>query len=128
MLDKIPEPYDTMLDTLSTEEIIQLADKLKGKEYYFRQYEYEQSEIFELLKSCIDHQKADIVYRLFIGNKIYFPNIRTDKLNAVQREYNGYNAMQLSTKYGYSERHIRRIARNTNKFNSSVADRQLRLF
>jgi len=51
--------------------------------------------------------------RIFGGTSIYVPSIRTILGKCIEEEikfrYNGSNVRELSRKYGYGERHIRKL-------------------
>lgn len=57
-------------------------------------------------------ENALIIFRLFHGTQISFPNRLFSKEythQAIRKEYNGKNVPQLARKYNYSERSIWRI-------------------
>ncbi|MFC4805751.1 Mor transcription activator family protein [Filifactor villosus] len=68
------------------------------------------------------------IEQMWRGRQIYFPFLehvcRENIKEKILEEYNGYNATELAVKYGYSERHIRRLCENK----SVVLDGQLNLF
>lgn len=68
------------------------------------------------------------VERMWRGRQIYFPFLehvcRENLREKILKEFNGYNAAELASKYGYSERHIRRLCEKGNV----VLEGQISLF
>lgn len=59
-----------------------------------------------------------IIFKLFHGTQISFPNRLFSKEythQAIRNEYNGKNVPQLAQKYNYSERSIWRILKSVKK-------------
>lgn len=73
------------------------------------------------------------VEQLFHGRQIYFPFLEyvcRDRVHEkIIEECNGYNFVELARKYGYSERHIRRICEEKlEKEKLKPLDGQLNMF
>lgn len=71
--------------------------------------------------------------KMFRGRQVYFPFLehicRERNKEKIVQEYNGYNVTELALKYGYSERHIRRLcADKIEKETFSPLDGQLDMF
>lgn len=70
------------------------------------------NEVYRDIANEIGIENAVVIYRLFHGSQISFPNRLFSKEythKAIVKEYNGKNAIQLAQKYNYSERSIWRI-------------------
>ncbi len=70
------------------------------------------NEVYRELADEIGIENTIIVFNLFRGTQISFPNRLFSKEythESIIKEYNGKNALQLAQKYNYSERSIWRI-------------------
>lgn len=70
------------------------------------------NEVYREIADEIGIENAVAIYRLFHGTQISFPARLFSKEythEAIIKEYNGKNALQLAQKYNYSERSIWRI-------------------
>jgi len=73
------------------------------------------NEIYRELADEIGLENTLVVYRLFHGCQISFPDRLFSKEyihKAILEEYNGSNAAQLAQKYNYSQRSIWRILKS----------------
>lgn len=73
------------------------------------------NEIYRELADEIGIENTIIVFNLFRGTQISFPNRLFSKEythESIIKEYNGKNALQLAQKYNYSERSIWRILKS----------------
>lgn len=76
------------------------------------------NDVYKDIASEIGLENTLIIFRLFHGTQISFPNRLLSKEfihRAVRNEYNGSNISQLAQKYNYSERSIRRILKSEEK-------------
>ncbi len=76
------------------------------------------NDIYREIAGEIGIEKTIAVFELFHGTQISFPNrlfSREYIYKAIQKEYNGKNALQLAKKYNYSERTIWRIVKASKK-------------
>lgn len=70
------------------------------------------NEVYREIADEIGIEKTIIIFNLFHGTQISFPNRLFSKEythKAILKEYNGKNVPQLAQKYNYSERSIWRI-------------------
>lgn len=70
------------------------------------------NDVYRDIASEIGLENTLIIFKLFHGTQISFPNKLFSKEythNAIIGEYNGKNVPQLAQKYNYSERSIWRI-------------------
>ena len=70
------------------------------------------NDVYRDIASEIGLENTLIIFKLFHGTQISFPNKLFSKEythNAIISEYNGENVPQLAQKYNYSERSIWRI-------------------
>jgi Mor family transcriptional regulator len=70
------------------------------------------NEVYREIADEIGIEKTIIIFNLFHGTQISFPNRLFSKEythKAIIKEYNGKNVPQLAQKYNYSERSIWRI-------------------
>lgn len=70
------------------------------------------NEVYKDIADEMGVENALIIYRLFRGTQISFPNRLFSKdyiHKAIISEYNGKNTSQLAQKYNYSERSVQRI-------------------
>ncbi len=73
------------------------------------------NEVYRDIADEIGIENAVVIYRLFHGTQVSFPNRLFSKEyihETIIREYNGENIPQLAQKYNYSERSIWRILKN----------------
>lgn len=76
------------------------------------------NDIYRDIADEIGIENTLVIYRLFHGTQISFPNRLFSKEythQAIINEYNGNNVPQLAQKYNYSERSIWRILKNKSK-------------
>ncbi len=74
------------------------------------------NDVYRDIAEEIGIENTLVIYRLFHGTQISFPNRLFSKEyihNAIVSEYDGNNISQLARKYNYSERSIRRILKAT---------------
>ncbi len=72
----------------------------------------ELNEVYRDIANEIGLENAIVIFRLFHGTQVSFPNRLFSKEythTAIIREYTGNNVSQLAQKYNYSERTIWRI-------------------
>lgn len=70
------------------------------------------NDVYREIANEIGIEKTMIIFNLFHGTQISFPNRLFSKEythKAILKEYNGKNVLQLAQKYNYSERNIWRI-------------------
>lgn len=70
------------------------------------------NDVYREIADEIGIENAIVIYKLFRGTQVSFPNRLFSKEyvhNAIIDEYDGENLPQLAQKYNYSERSIRRI-------------------
>lgn len=73
------------------------------------------NDIYKDIANEIGLENTLIIFKLFHGTQISFPNRLFSKeytYKAIITEYNGENISQLAQKYNYSERTIWRILKN----------------
>lgn len=70
------------------------------------------NEVYQDIANEIGVENAIVIYNLFHGTQVSFPNRLFSKEyihKAIVDEYNGNNVTQLAQKYNYSERSVWRI-------------------
>ena len=73
------------------------------------------NDVYRDIADEIGIENTIAIYRLFHGTQITFPSRLFSKEyihDAIIKEYNGKNALQLAQKYNYSERSIWRILKS----------------
>ena len=73
------------------------------------------NDVYRDIADEIGIENTIAIYRLFHGTQITFPSRLFSKeyiYDAIIKEYNGKNALQLAQKYNYSERTIWRILKS----------------
>jgi len=73
------------------------------------------NDVYRDIADEIGIENALVIYKLFRGTQISFPNRLFSKEythKAIINEYNGNNVPQLAQKYNYSERSIWRILKS----------------
>lgn len=73
------------------------------------------NDVYRDIADEIGIENTIAIYRLFHGTQISFPSRLFSKEyihDAIIKEYNGKNALQLAQKYNYSERTIWRILKS----------------
>lgn len=73
------------------------------------------NDVYRDIADEIGIENTIAIYRLFHGTQITFPSRLFSKKyihDAIIKEYNGKNALQLAQKYNYSERTIWRILKS----------------
>lgn len=73
------------------------------------------NEVYREIADEIGFEKTVVIFNLFHGTQVSFPNRLFSKEHihkAIIKEYNGKNVLQLAQKYNYSERSIWRIIKS----------------
>ncbi len=73
------------------------------------------NEVYREIANEIGIEKTFVIFNLFHGTQVSFPNRLFSKEyihNSIINEYNGDNVSQLAQKYNYSERSIWRILKS----------------
>ena len=73
------------------------------------------NDVYKTIADEIGIENTIAIYRLFHGAQISFPSRLFSKEyihDAILKEYNGANILQLAQKYNYSERSIWRILKS----------------
>ena len=73
------------------------------------------NEVYREIADEIGIEKTVVIFNLFHGTQVSFPNRLFSKEHihkAIIKEYNGKNVLQLAQKYSYSERSIWRIIKS----------------
>ena len=76
------------------------------------------NEVYREIADELGIETALVIFRMFRGTQVSFPNRLFSKeyvRRAVCREYNGTNVRQLAKKYNYSERSVWRILKEENE-------------
>lgn len=93
-------------------------DERFGKEWSMNFLSDDLSDLNEVYREIADEigiENTIVIYNLFRGTQVSFPNRFFTKeytYKAIIKEYNGKNAFQLAQKYNYSERSIWRIIKS----------------
>lgn len=89
---------------------------LKAQEVQLLKNNYEGlNEVYKDMALEIGIEKTLIIYKMFHGTQVSFPNQLFTKEylhRMILEEYNGNNASELAKKFNYSERSIWRIIRS----------------
>ena len=109
----LSEPYDRLFDFLDLGDIIRVEQAYGGRQINFRRGCEDAKTEYPDLFLALGTDKAMKVIKTFGDMRIYFPTLRQSALDKIKRhiiaEFDGYNHLTLARKYGYTERHIRRI-------------------
>lgn len=117
----LKEPYDILTEELELEDIQKLQQTFNGEQCSFPKKikNKEGCEIYQRLLNCLGEKKAIFVMKQYSGSNIYFSNIeqgfKEKKRKLIIKEFDGYNYRVLAKKYSCSERHIRRIIKDSLK-------------
>ncbi len=131
--EDLREPYDIMTEFLEMDEIIRVAKAYAGRQVRFRRDYNDVRKDYPELTAMIGAKNAEIFIRLFSGSVgVYFPELRHNCAEKIKKliisEYTGYNLLTLARKYGYTERHLRRLIEGKVRRHSCVDENQLTLF
>lgn len=120
VIDKseLGEPYASM-DFLNIGEIHSIEKKFRGEQIRFKKNCGSIMEEYREFVKIIGKEKTVMLVKMFSGEPVYFPKIKRTCLQKVWQlikdDFDGSNYKKLSKKYGYCERHIRRIVKNTRR-------------
>ncbi len=110
--EDLGEPYASMY-FLDISEICRIEQCFKGRQIAFRRHFKDVKKAYPELCLILGEDKARITAKMFSGEIVYFPEIKracAEKVRKlIKEQFDGHNLSELSKKYGYSERHIRRI-------------------
>ncbi len=76
------------------------------------------NDIYKEIVNTLGVEAAIKIFNMYKGQQVTFPvHLYSTKRikNSIVCEYNGYNIKELSKKYDYSEKTIRRIIKDINK-------------
>lgn len=127
----LQEPYGTLTEYLTIEDIFKLEAELKGRQILFRKGKVDVETEYPRLVLVLGKEKALRVINLYSGSLIYFPEIRAscrEKIKSlILEQFTGYNYTELARRYGYSERYIRKLVENKARYIKNVYDNQISL-
>lgn len=130
--EDLGEPYGRLSFILNLDEIIKLEQEYGGRQVRFEITCEDAKTEYPELVALLGAVKAFQVIKGLGGERTYFPELKrscVDKIKSlIISEYNGYNYLQLARKYGYTERHIRRIVAEKGRQRKKVDENQLSLF
>ena len=131
--ENLNDPYDRLSDFLDLSDIIKLEQEYRGRRIQFRRDCEDVKTEYPELSAMLGIQKASLVINALGDMRIYFHSLRKNTLDTIRsqiiKEFNGYNYCELSKRFGYTERHIRRIISDAGMVRSKNLDnRQLSLF
>jgi len=126
----LKEPYDRLVDILELDDILKLEQLYGGRQMKLKRHCADVMTEYPDLVKMLGMVKSKNVLRALGGDWVYFPAIKRSALDTIKKaiaaDYNGYNLSTVARKYGYTERHIRRIL-GGGKVRSHVLDNQLSL-
>ena len=107
------DPYDRLADFLELEDIVKLEQLYNGQTIRLKRNTSDIKADYPLLHEILGDRKSRQVIQMLGDIWIYYPTIKRNVGGKIKdlilQENNGYNQVDLSRKYGYTERHIRRI-------------------
>jgi hypothetical protein len=107
------EPYVRLSEFLELDELVKVEQTYGGRQIKFKRGCSDISGEYPELTSMLGMEKAARFINAIGDIWIYFPKLRRsafDKIKAsIINDFKGYNYHRLAQKYGYTERHIRRI-------------------
>lgn len=125
------EPYDRLSDFLDLDDIVKVEQAYSGRQLKFKRDRDDKDGELSKLKTLLGTEKAEKFVMMLGGMWIYFPKLRRsafDKIKtSIKQEFRGHNYYQLAVKYGYTERHIRRIVADEGKSNK-IHENQMSIF
>lgn len=111
------EPYASM-DFLEIDEICRIESYFKGRQIAFKKCI---DDIDDMEKTypeiclILGKEKARKLAKTFSGETVYFPEMKRACSGKVRQlileQFDGNNYSEIARKYGYSERHIRKIVK-----------------
>lgn len=127
----LSEPYDRLSDFLTLDEIIRLEQEYGGRQMKFKKSCQDIEKEYPELTIMLGRTKALRVMKMLGGVWTYFPELKRSCLDKIKgliiSEFDGYNYLQLAKKYGYTDRHIRRMLDGKGK-RPKIDENQLSLF
>ena len=121
------EPYDRLMEFLSFGDVFKLEEVYGGRQILFKRNSDDVAEDYPDLVKFLGMEKAEKTIEEFNGTYVYFPSIKrcalTKVYGALREEFDGYNHVRLAKKYGYTERHVRRIVGAVRKRTGSAKTR-----
>lgn len=125
------EPYDRLSEFLELDDIIKLEQEFGGRSVRFRRGCKDVAVEYPELTLILGSEKAGIIIKVLGDICVYFPTLKRNALDKIKllinADFNGYNYYQLAKKYGYTERHIRRILSGHGK-TTELDERQMSIF
>ena len=107
------EPYDRLSDFLDLDDIVKLEQGYGGRQLKFKRNCQDIKTEYPELIAMLGAKKALKFVQTMGDMWVYFPKLRRSAFKTIEamiiKEFNGYNYARLAFKYGYTERHIRRI-------------------
>lgn len=108
------EPYAS-LNFLDMDEICRIENYFKGRQIAFKKCINDMEKAYPEICLILGEKKARKIAKTFSGETVYFPEMKracSEKVRQlILEQFDGNNYGELARKYGYSERHIRRIVK-----------------
>jgi len=109
------DTYYRIADLIGVDDAIRLSEAFAGQEVRFSKVYREDnidSDYSELI-DCIGKSNTIKMIKAFGGESVYFTStkrmLKKQIHDEIRKRYTGYNDSDLSKKFGYTQRHIRRI-------------------
>lgn len=120
VLEDIEDPYCVLLDDFTLDEIISISYVLQGFEVYFSpQVKPQENKYFRVVSSTVGEKKAETFFKLYPRGTVYFKKFRNCIGSRIKemivQEFNGYNNVELSVRYGLSVKYINEIIKSYEK-------------
>jgi hypothetical protein len=93
-------------------------DETEERISVMRQERLFKGEVFDEIKDLIGEEPANLIVGYFAGSNIYVPKsvVTQERYRCIRKEFkSGATYLELATKYGYTETHIRRIVHRRGK-------------
>lgn len=111
--EDLGKPYLRLAGFLNIAEISLLAENYGGRQIRFNKPAEIILDGHPELIAMFGEEKARKIIAAFHGGKYYFPQLRRNcrgkVIAAIKKEFTGCNYSELAAKYGYTDRHIRRL-------------------
>jgi len=129
--EDLGEPYDRLSDFLDLGDILKLEQTYGGRQLKLKRDCADITKDYPELANMLGLEKARKVILALGGMWMYFPTIRRSGIGkiraAIVADFNGGNHATLAKKYGYTERHVRRILGGDNNRGPVILEGQLSL-
>lgn len=111
-IEELNDTYYRIAELIEIDDTFRLAKAFAGRVMSINKRGHLNDDMSEII-DCVGEAKARKLFKGFLGERVYFASMKSalkaQLHHRIREEFKGYNIRELSKRYGYTERNIRRI-------------------